>query len=455
MRHAIQFYYVLVIASFLHVNHSSIPVEASIADAHAHVHTNRHTSFKTSSTKMTAFIQQQTHNYNNAKNNNNYNYHHHHYHYYYYNHLHPKTRTKLHLNFNNYESTNNENKQTITRAVTLQTLKRTISNDLIQQLETRRDASSIILPFTHTFQVKRLHSTTTTTTKQSSKGEYLCIRPLMKKDLPDAVRMCVREFGSYANKSNTQIRSDTSSSSSSSSSSKSNLDTFDLNTSIMNKSKQIKLPSKIQTIMDDFFTMYENFVFAFVVQLGLDQRIERQQLGDDPTKSNIVPDHNVLCLISLNDQQQEQELIGITEISIQPLNPTRTAPPFVLPLFIKQIISQLDSDASLPIAYVSNVLIKESYRGMGYAKLLMAAVEGRAKEMGYDELFLHVDANTAGTNAQNLYWGLGYQSYDKYKDNPSQSPFAWMGDEFVNKNKGLYLVDGAPLLYLTKKINND
>jgi len=279
-------------------------------------------------------------------------------------------------------------------------------------------------------------------------GSLFQIRFLKKADLGVVVRMCVKEFGSYTPTPSIE---------------KQETGTFDINTPINNVSVESKsmgsLPPSIQKAIDNFFTMYENFIFAFVVQLGLDQRIDRCEKGEDPTQS-IPSDHNVLCLVEVhqdeNTNEVKEEILGISEVSVQPLIPTRTAPPFILSLQMKRLIGQFDANSasSKPVAYVSNVLVKETKRGMGYGKLLMAASEGRAKAMGYDQLFLHVDANQAGSKAQSLYWGLGFESYSEEKEG-EESPFAWMGEEFVQRNKGLYLVDGAPLLYLKKDLELD
>ena len=290
-------------------------------------------------------------------------------------------------------------------------------------------------------------------TFQLNDGSEFCIRHLEKEDLGVVVRMCVKEFGSYVAPS----------SSPSNGKSTSEMGTFDFNTSMDNAVKNSNALSKsIQKKFDEIFTTYENFVFAFIVQLGLDQRIERRQKGEDSTndsESSIKPDHNVLCFVQLHTKKDgtvDEEILGISEVSIQPLIPTRTAPPFILPLFIKSLLSQFDvgSKSPSPVAYVSNVLVKETKRGLGYGPILMATSEGRAKTMGFDELFLHVDANTSGATAQSLYWSLGFESFVEEKAG-EESPYAWLGEDFVKQNRGLYLVDGVPLLYLRKKLTID
>lgn len=267
-------------------------------------------------------------------------------------------------------------------------------------------------------------------------NKNLVLRHLEFTDLSKVVRICVQEFGSYK-KPKPGISA---------------TGYFDLNTKIGGSSgsgDDVATPkpfSKLREFVDDALSMYENFCFAFVVQLGLDQRIQRRKEGEDLSRPTIPPDHNVLCLVALNDDGTEGEAVGIAEVSVQPLIPTRTAPPVVLPMSLKRVISKTNGLSSSPVAYVSNVVVDETCRGLGYGKILMCASEGRAKTMGFDQLYLHVDANSSGKTAQSLYWRLGYEAFVQEED----SQFAWMGQDFTNK--GLVLVEGTPLLFLKKNL---
>ena len=81
----------------------------------------------------------------------------------------------------------------------------------------------------------------------------------------------------------------------------------------------------------------------------------------------------------------------------------------------------------------------------------MAACEGLAKSWGYNEAYLHVDADSSsGGPAQNLYNSLGYEPVidESYNEN-----FTWMGSTPA-MNRGLYIVDGVALLFLKKKLSS-
>ena len=78
----------------------------------------------------------------------------------------------------------------------------------------------------------------------------------------------------------------------------------------------------------------------------------------------------------------------------------------------------------------------------------MSTCHGIAKKWGYKSVFLHVDADSnSGRAAQQLYRKLGYKPFvtDAYNEQ-----FAWMGIDL--KNRGLYIVDGVPLLFLKKDL---
>ena len=136
----------------------------------------------------------------------------------------------------------------------------------------------------------------------------------------------------------------------------------------------------------------------------------------------------------------------MAEVSLQPPDPTRTAPPFVLPTFVKNLICSL-SNVPPPEPYVSNVLVVDGYRGRGYGKVLMAACEGLALEWGYQASYLHVEAGRENV-AQGLYKGLGYEPVINREIQDQK--YGWMGPEAMYK--GLYVVDGMALLYMKKDL---
>ena len=113
---------------------------------------------------------------------------------------------------------------------------------------------------------------------------------------------------------------------------------------------------------------------------------------------------------------------------------------------LKKIIGQTT-------AYVSNVLITNEFRGLGYSKFLMYTCEGMARSWGYGSIFLHVDASvTSGKAAQGLYLGLGYQpvTSEVGQKNINDKWTFMTGPNMMNR--GVYMVEGVPLLYLKKDL---
>ncbi|KAL3756300.1 hypothetical protein ACHAWU_007251 [Discostella pseudostelligera] len=240
---------------------------------------------------------------------------------------------------------------------------------------------------------------------------------------------------------------------------------------------------------DEVATQIENFLFSFTVLFGLTQRVARRKKGYSSTDRE-CPDHNVICLVEqrvrrndsggnnniheigeitgTNNVEEgnassyiEEEVVGIAELSWQPPNPNRNAPPYVLPYFMKVLLSRFfsppsssgDGDGTTtigPKGYISNVLVWKNRRGRGYSHVLMAALEGIAKLWGCTDLRLHVDANeNSGCIAQQLYRSLGYEGVpDRGTTKSNRVGYEWMGPSMAHE--GLYMVDGVPLLYLRK-----
>ena len=215
----------------------------------------------------------------------------------------------------------------------------------------------------------------------------------------------------------------------------------------------------------------ENYLFSMTVLIGLTQRVNRRIKGYPNDTSN-CPDHNVICIVeqipntTTDDSTQQpnsysEQIVGIGELSWQPPNPNRNAPPFVLPYFVKRILAKfnpsMDENGEVidtPLGYISNVLVYKSRRGLGYGRVLMAALEGISKSWGCNEVRLHVDADEkSGKAAQNLYKALGYAGVPdrrplNEKSQESKIGYEWMGPSMANE--GLYMVEGIPLLYMQK-----
>jgi ribosomal protein S18 acetylase RimI-like enzyme len=224
---------------------------------------------------------------------------------------------------------------------------------------------------------------------------------------------------------------------------------------------------------DKVATEVENYLFSMTVLIGLTQRVKRRIKGYPEGTSNF-PDHNVICIvekipiISSDPTQPEtynEQIVGIGEISWQPPNPNRNAPPFVLPYFIKQILAKftpgMDEDGQIvdaPRGYISNALVYKNRRGLGYGRVLMAALEGIAKSWNCRDVRLHVDADIkSGQVAQSLYRKLGYEGVPdrgttNKKSKEDRVGFEWMGPSMANE--GLYMVDGLPLLYMRKSLED-
>jgi|AntRauTorckE5430_2_1112549.scaffolds.fasta_scaffold10222_2 ribosomal protein S18 acetylase RimI-like enzyme len=231
------------------------------------------------------------------------------------------------------------------------------------------------------------------------------VKQLQKEEVTEAVGLCLKEYGSYPSST---------------------------------PESKYPLSKALYSAMDDF----DNFLFTFIVLLGLGQRVERREKGD--IDSSIPQDHNVVCLYEVGEHENEN-MIGMAEVSLQPADPSRTSPPFVLPAKVKNAFCSFGL-WSKPMPYISNVLVTNEYRGKGYSKILMACCEGLAKSWGFEQVYLHVDADSrSGAPAQGLYRSLGYMPVI---DNKYNKNFAWMGIDMVNR--GLYIVDGVALLFLKK-----
>ena len=255
------------------------------------------------------------------------------------------------------------------------------------------ESKDVSLPFK--FQLK----------KDSKIESTLVVRQMEKEDVATAVSMCLKEYGSYPSTASTK-------------------------SDVLSKKFDAQL------------TELENFMFSFIVLIGLGQRVERREKSD--TSPGLQQDHNVILLSTIGPNGEDKP-IGMAEISLQPPDPARTSPPFVVPTNLKRIFSFIYG-APDPCPYVSNVLIRDEHRGKGYGKVLMAACEGLAKSWDYDSVFLHVDADpSSGGPAQRLYNSLGYEPVISEKYNEK---FSWMGIDQMNK--GLYIVDGVALLFLKK-----
>ncbi|HSO28244.1 MAG TPA: GNAT family N-acetyltransferase, partial [Anaerolineales bacterium] len=60
-----------------------------------------------------------------------------------------------------------------------------------------------------------------------------------------------------------------------------------------------------------------------------------------------------------------------------------------------------------PTAFIYDFVIDEAYRRRGYGRLALLALEDKAREMGIDQIALHVFGHNHAARA--LYESVGYQ----------------------------------------------
>jgi len=165
----------------------------------------------------------------------------------------------------------------------------------------------------------------------------------------------------------------------------------------------------------------DNFVLACILYLALYQRLGRKWITE--------PDHQVWLLSS------EDQVVGAAELSLEA--PGRTALPIAFPVEFKKRL--FGTTQLLP--YVSNVLIKESFRGRGYGKVLLQELENQAHE--HQELTLHVYAYA--TAAKSLYNKMGYTLVGTKDDGLTERLFCFIA--------GFYFLPKAELLYMKKHLS--
>jgi GNAT superfamily N-acetyltransferase len=187
----------------------------------------------------------------------------------------------------------------------------------------------------------------------------------------------------------------------------------------------------------------------------------------------------------------EENIVGMVEISLQPIEYDKNPPAFPVPRWIKEQYSRINDLGPLE-GWVTNLLVPPTARGRGYSKILMWATEGIAKKWNCHSIYLHADADIrSGRIPQRLYEGLGYkvvhgnpmtfrafqQKYrrQRYGQNRPASPsvstaaskynddyddmFAWAAD--ASRSAGLSpfsssirMVQGAALLCYRKNLVN-
>jgi ribosomal protein S18 acetylase RimI-like enzyme len=154
-----------------------------------------------------------------------------------------------------------------------------------------------------------------------------------------------------------------------------------------------------------------------------------------------------LMVLCRSKGPDEEEVVGMVELSLQAPEADRNPPPFPVPLLIKSWYCRL---AGLRLqGWVTNLLIDPRCRGLGYAKILMAATEGIAKSWGCRYILLHADADyRSGKVAQSLYKGLGYEVVTD--EGPDE--YTWMTGGGGNPFSSIHMIEGVPLLCFKKEL---
>lgn len=154
----------------------------------------------------------------------------------------------------------------------------------------------------------------------------------------------------------------------------------------------------------------------------------------------------VLCQYYPSKKDEKEKVVGMVEVSLQAPQPNRNPPPFPIPLWIKDLYCRLTSNRLQ--GWVTNLLIDPQYRGLGYAKILMAATEGVTKSWGGNFIYLHADADyQSGKVAQTLYKGLGYEVVTD-----DSSEYDWMTGGNQNPFSSIRIIEGVPLLCFRKRL---
>ena len=148
-----------------------------------------------------------------------------------------------------------------------------------------------------------------------------------------------------------------------------------------------------------------------------------------------------------------EDIVGMIEVSKQPIIPSRNPPPIPIPLFLKRIYCQFSRK---PLqAWVANLLVGPEMRGVGLGKALVGAVEGIARtKWECESIHLHCDADgVSGKIPQRLYLSLGYKPDTTNAADGKTGDLSWMmNGGAVNYASSVYFVEGVPLLYLSKKL---
>jgi GNAT superfamily N-acetyltransferase len=182
-----------------------------------------------------------------------------------------------------------------------------------------------------------------------------------------------------------------------------------------------------------------------------------QLLRANESSWNVTSDHAILVAALNDDNDGDRTLVGMVEISWQPINPLRTPQPFPIPMVVKQAMATMTTGSATLVGWITNLLIPSEYRGQGYSKVLVAACENVAAVWQCTTVHLHCDADPdTGRIPQRLYTSLGYRPPVPPRTVISSSSTSFT-DRLSNQSSNKVVsyiveIEGVPLMYLYKDI---
>lgn len=218
--------------------------------------------------------------------------------------------------------------------------------------------------------------------------------------------------------------------------------------------QSLDVPQLVDMIVDEYgpflqtTTLSDPWKFEDVLQNIRDwfETWSLKLLVDLSTRSKIVGvenDHTVIVC------ERDQKILGIIEVSQQPVICERNPPPYPQSLTYKRWVLRRNRQQPLQ-GWITNLLIVPEHRGQGLSKLLVAACEGVAKSWGCQSVHLHCNASEDGRVAQRLYQTLRYQplnnTISSFTGWTPNSPVTW------NMQSSIFFIEGVPLLYLYKEL---
>jgi GNAT superfamily N-acetyltransferase len=212
-------------------------------------------------------------------------------------------------------------------------------------------------------------------------------------------------------------------------------------------------PDTTNVFSSEFWSDWSEY-FALRPLVDLSMRLK---VNGRASRNKTPEDHIVLiaCLSSgmVNDlsSKKQSHVVGMIELSLQPLQPERNPPPVPIPLALKKVRYGGNLQG-----WITNLLVVPGYRGRGIAKVLLAACEGIARKWKCRSISLHCDADSSsGMIPQQLYAKLGYLPL---KEAPTSAGYSWIaqpaetGPYVTSLTTSVFVIDDVPLLYLFKTI---